>query len=132
MQRIAAYAVVRDPAGRLLLVCSRDRKEWWLPGGGVEHGEHPEDGVRREVLEETGYDVELRGLREVRSDVSDVGGVALHSVRLIYDAAVSGGELRHERAGTTAEAAWTDAATVATLPLAPNLSAAIRSAVAPY
>jgi ADP-ribose pyrophosphatase YjhB (NUDIX family) len=128
VQRIAAYAVVRDAEGRLLLVCTRDRAEWWLPGGGVEHGEHPEDGVRREVLEETGYAVELRGLREVRSDVVDGGGVAVHSVRLIYDAVVTGGELRHEQAGTTAEAAWTDAAAVPALALAPNLVTAIRAA----
>lgn len=36
--------------------------DWDIPGGFVEFGEHPEDGARREVFEETGLDLALVAL----------------------------------------------------------------------
>jgi 8-oxo-dGTP diphosphatase len=55
--------VVRD--GALLMI--RRGKEpyagrWSVPGGTLEHGEYLTDAVRREVLEETGVDVEVGDL----------------------------------------------------------------------
>src|SRR4051812_38076935 len=129
-QRIAAYAVLRDAEGGLLLVQGSRWNTWWLPGGGVEHGEHPEDAARREVMEETGLAVRLAGLREVRSDVSDVDGVAMHSVRLVYDAAVDAGELRDELDGTTFAAAWFEPAAALELPLAPATAEVVRAVCA--
>ncbi|HET6951841.1 MAG TPA: NUDIX hydrolase [Acidimicrobiales bacterium] len=32
--------------------------QWFLPGGAIERGELPEEGARRELVEETGLDVE--------------------------------------------------------------------------
>jgi mutator protein MutT len=31
---------------------------WYFPGGQLEHGETPEDGARREIMEETGLEVQ--------------------------------------------------------------------------
>lgn len=45
--------------------------EWDIPGGFVESGEHPEDGARREVLEETGLDVPLVALLGMWMDSYD-------------------------------------------------------------
>jgi 8-oxo-dGTP diphosphatase len=45
-----------------------DGGKWMLPGGGVEHGEHPEETVVRELREETGYHVTVGALLEVGSD----------------------------------------------------------------
>jgi 8-oxo-dGTP pyrophosphatase MutT (NUDIX family) len=42
---------------------------WLPPGGHIEQGELPDDAAVREVLEETGLEVELVGER--REDVSD-------------------------------------------------------------
>jgi 8-oxo-dGTP pyrophosphatase MutT (NUDIX family) len=40
-------------AGDRLLMTNLTRRGWEIPGGHVEPGEHPEETVRREVLEET-------------------------------------------------------------------------------
>jgi 8-oxo-dGTP pyrophosphatase MutT (NUDIX family) len=93
-QRLAAYALVFDDAGRVLLSREPDARgrlgRWLLPGGGVEHGEHPEQAVIREVREETGLPVRVGALRDVVSDVARVGRRrrVLHTVRLIYRADV--------------------------------------------
>jgi 8-oxo-dGTP diphosphatase len=50
-------ALVEDAAGRLLLArraVEPYRGLWDPPGGFLEEGEHPVDGLRRELLEETG------------------------------------------------------------------------------
>jgi G:T/U-mismatch repair DNA glycosylase/ADP-ribose pyrophosphatase YjhB (NUDIX family) len=56
--REAVRAVVLDPDGAVLLVRFEfpwaDHAVWALPGGGLEPGESVEDGIRRELAEETG------------------------------------------------------------------------------
>ena len=58
--RDAARAVVLDPDDRVLLTrfVHPDTGEifWTTPGGGVDPGEAFEDGLRRELLEETGLE----------------------------------------------------------------------------
>lgn len=59
-------AVVFDAHGRLLLIQRGQppaKGRWSLPGGRVEPGERAPDAVRREVLEETGLEIEV--IREV-------------------------------------------------------------------
>jgi mutator protein MutT len=65
-RRIAARAVVLDPAGRIFLQESRDPADaskgtWWeLPGGGIDPGETSAQAVARELYEECGFkDVEV-------------------------------------------------------------------------
>lgn len=54
--RVAAGAVIRDGAGRLLLVKPTYKDGWDLPGGYVEPGESPAAAARRELREEIGLD----------------------------------------------------------------------------
>ena len=42
--------------GRVLLLCN-ERQEWELPGGGLEHGETPQECVVREIREESDWSV---------------------------------------------------------------------------
>lgn len=44
---------------QVLLIKRRDVPVWVLPGGGLDEKETPEQGVVREVLEETGFEVEI-------------------------------------------------------------------------
>ncbi|MCX5234212.1 NUDIX hydrolase [Streptomyces prunicolor] len=111
--RVAAYAVcVRD--GQLLLARSPAADgghEWVLPGGGMDHGEHPNDTVVRELEEETGYHVEVTGFLGMDSIHHVIPWrhrrkVDQHGLRLVYEARIVRGELRHEIGGSTDMAAW--------------------------
>lgn len=53
---------VFDEAGRMLLARHGDVGLWAAPGGGVDPDERPEDAVVRELREELGVDIEVRGL----------------------------------------------------------------------
>jgi ADP-ribose pyrophosphatase YjhB (NUDIX family) len=129
-RRIGAYGVCFDPEGRVLLArLSSDTTQpgrWLLPGGGVEHGEHPVTAVVREIQEETGLLVRVRGPRDVRQDVVvDRRGALVHHDRLIFDVELTGGELRDELAGSTDTAAWFGPDELAALPLLPFVAATL-------
>jgi 8-oxo-dGTP diphosphatase len=55
---VSVAAVVTDDRGRVLVIKRRDNGAWQLPGGVLELHETIEDGLRREVEEETGMTVE--------------------------------------------------------------------------
>jgi ADP-ribose pyrophosphatase YjhB (NUDIX family) len=62
---VTASALPRDDEGRVLLArrgIEPFRGLWDAVGGFVEEGEHPLDGLHREVLEETGLSFEPDGL----------------------------------------------------------------------
>lgn len=87
-------AVVRDEAGRLLLVRRMHPPEqgrWSLPGGRVEPGESDEQALVREVREETGLDVTVGRL--VATVEWDVPGGLRYVIR-DYACAVRGGVLQ--------------------------------------
>ena len=49
--------VIEDPDGRILLQQRADFGTWGLPGGVPDEGEHPDETIVRETLEETGIEV---------------------------------------------------------------------------
>lgn len=55
---ITVVGLVHVEAGRLLVVRSRNKKAFYLPGGKIEPGETTVDALRREVREELGTEVE--------------------------------------------------------------------------
>ena len=68
----AAFAVVRNGSGQVLLVRRADDGYWELPGGRVEVGESASAAVIREVAEEAGVAIEVTGLAGVYSDPGHV------------------------------------------------------------
>jgi ADP-ribose pyrophosphatase YjhB (NUDIX family) len=66
---VGVSGVIEDEEGRILLLRHRFWKEgsWGLPGGYANKGERLEETVKREVKEETGYEVEVKGLIRVVS-----------------------------------------------------------------
>jgi ADP-ribose pyrophosphatase YjhB (NUDIX family) len=72
--RIGVFAIILDGQQRVLLCHRRDHDLWNLPGGRLEAGEPPWQGVMREVKEETGLDAEVVRLAGVYSkpDVNEV------------------------------------------------------------
>ena len=122
LQRVAAYAVVRRADAILLTRLSARAAHpgrWTLPGGGIDHGEHPSVALAREVEEECGLTCEVGELLGVH-DTHFAGNAPsgrledYHGVHLLYAATVGDGEPHvREVDGTTDAAAWVRVADVA-------------------
>jgi 8-oxo-dGTP diphosphatase len=103
---------------------------WSIPGGSLETGESLEEGVRRELLEETGLDVRVGELLEVFDRVfrDPDGRVRYHFVILDYLCERVGGEAL---AGSDVTAlAWAGEDGLAEYSLTPIATRVIRKAFA--
>ncbi|GAA0494513.1 NUDIX hydrolase [Paractinoplanes deccanensis] len=91
-KRVSADLLIRDRAGRILLVDPSYKPDWDLPGGMAEANEPPHVAAHREVAEELGLDVRA-------GDLLCIDWVAPHGpwddlLAFIFD----GGELDDQRA----------------------------------
>jgi ADP-ribose pyrophosphatase YjhB (NUDIX family) len=124
-------ALIFDSQQRVLLVerGGEPLKGWWsLPGGVLEVGESLEDGVRREVLEETGLAIEPVSLFEVFERImrDDNGRPEYHYVLIDYICRVTGGELA--AATDCAAVRWTGRDELTTLRVTEGTLAVIEKA----
>lgn len=98
-----AGAVIEQAEGRVLLVrraVEPARGDWDVPGGFLEPGEHPEAGLRREIGEETGLEIEIVRLLGIYMDrYGEYTTLNLH-----YLCRVTGGHLA--AADDASEASW--------------------------
>ncbi len=81
----AGALIVRD--GRVLLVkraVEPFKNHWDIPGGFLEPGEHPLDGMLREVKEETGLVVRVKELLGVYMDRYDDGTEEKYTLNHYY------------------------------------------------
>jgi len=97
---VGASAIIFDDDGRVLLEKRSDNGFWGLPGGHVEIGESAQDGVVREVLEETGLIVELKRLVGIYSKpesfcfVQYADGNTAHMLSVVFECTPIGGQLQ--------------------------------------
>ena len=129
---VGVGAVVLD-GGRVLLIRRGHaplKGQWSLPGGGVEIGETLEQAIAREVLEETGLEVEVGPIVEVLDRISrdDDGRVEHHFVLIDFVARPSGGLLRS--ASDAEDAAWVALTDLARYEVAPVTISVIQKAAA--
>ena len=110
---IGVGAIIEDEAGRILLVKHVPERggfwqgKWICPGGRLELGETIEEGIKREVREETQLEIALVAPlhpfdRVVRTDDT----VSLHVIYIDYLARVTGGKL--EPGSDVGEAIWVE------------------------
>jgi ADP-ribose pyrophosphatase YjhB (NUDIX family) len=102
-----AGALVEDEQGRVLLArraVEPFRGRWDIPGGFLEEGEHPLDGLRRELREETGLAVEPLEFLGVWMDRYGGDSTAEATLNLYWVARVAGGE--PEAADDVSELRW--------------------------
>ena len=122
-QRVGVYGIC-EHQGRVLLVRAAPyltvAGSWFLPGGGIDHGEDPVTAPRREFDEETGLEVDVGTLRGILSDVITLPDRrSLHTVRIVYGIDGFTGRLRDETDGSSDAARWVDLDRLGDLPLAP-------------
>jgi ADP-ribose pyrophosphatase YjhB (NUDIX family) len=84
---VSVSGVITDDHGHALLIQRRDNHRWEPPGGVLELAESIEDGLRREVREETGLDIEPDTLSGIYKNMSR--GI----VALVFRCKVTGGQL---------------------------------------
>ncbi|HEX9815194.1 MAG TPA: NUDIX domain-containing protein [Myxococcota bacterium] len=94
--RLTVSAVARreDSNGEILLIQRADNAHWGLPGGHVEPGESVAQATAREVLEETGFAIEVGRLIGVYSDpeqqtVESSSGERSQFINLCFEARVT-------------------------------------------
>jgi 8-oxo-dGTP diphosphatase len=132
LRRIAAYGICGDHDGRVLLVrASVDSGTpgvWSLPGGAVDHGEHPFDTVVRETAAETGLSVGVERLVDVLADLRALPerGVTIHTDRLIYAVLLRGGTVRDRVGRPTDLARFVPRAELPSYALRPFTAAALE------
>lgn len=85
---VAAFVVIFDKKGRVLLSHRRDLDLWNLPGGGVESGELPIEAAIRETREETGLKIKIKGL------IGVYGKTNRDEVVFLFRGKIKGGELK--------------------------------------
>lgn len=105
--KATASALVVDDEGRVLLgrrAVEPFRGLWDTPGGFLEEGEHPLDGLRRELLEETGLEIEPVEFLGIWMDRYGGDSSAQATLNLYWTARIVSGEATP--ADDVAELAW--------------------------
>lgn len=116
-------AVVCNDDGHILLIHKTDNDLWALPGGGHDIGESVGHTVVREVLEETGIDVEVDRVTGLYTDPQHVmaydDGEVRQQFSICFRAHPVGGELR--TSSESKEVRWIDPADLGDLDIHPSM-----------
>lgn len=98
---VGVVGAILERDGRFLLMKEVQRHianhpddgKWNLPAGRIEHGDNPLEAIRKEVLEETGYEftpTHVLGLYSlVRADIQNDIGALPHYLKITYTGTLS-------------------------------------------
>ncbi len=110
---VGVGAVIEDDDGRILLVKHIPERggfwqgKWICPGGRLEFGETIEEGIKREVREETQLEIDLVApLHPFERVVRSNDKPSFHVIYIDYLARVTGGKLRP--GSDVGEAIWVE------------------------
>lgn len=129
---VGVGAVILDRHEQRVLVVRRGTEpllgEWTLPGGMLELGETLHDGVKREVLEETGLTVEPDGIAGVFDRIvrDDAGLPEYHYVLVDYVCRVSNGSGEARPGSDVDELRWVAEGELDSLPVVAFTAELIR------
>jgi 8-oxo-dGTP diphosphatase len=127
--RIRAAALIWRDVEVLLVRHEKGGHSYWLvPGGGVDPGETMADAAGRELLEETGYDVEV-GRLVLLCEAIDPNPGGRHIVNAVYAAKVRGGTLSVGVDKALRDAKWLPVDTLATLEMYPPTGSELRAII---
>jgi ADP-ribose pyrophosphatase YjhB (NUDIX family) len=87
--RVSLKALIRDNEGRILLV-KEGSDQWGLPGGGPDHGETVDEGLRRELREEIGAEIASRSELPVLVRPFYVKAKNRYALWLVYEVTLAG------------------------------------------
>ena len=130
---IGAYALCVGEGRMLLARLSpevRDGGKWTLPGGGLNWGEDPAEGVLRELEEETGLKGTVMGVAGVYSRAyprsAERPRDSFQHLGIVFWVEAHEAEVRHEVGGSTDFCAWVPLEEVAGMPLVPLAEYAVE------
>lgn len=103
MTKILVGGII-EQNGKYLLVQEAKEKckgKWNIPAGHLEENETIIEGAKREILEETGYNVELTGLVQLSNKVTEKD----NWLSIIFSAKITNGSIKYNQAEILA-VAW--------------------------
>lgn len=128
----AVAAVVRDQAGRVLMIRRTDNDLYAIPGGAQDFGETVTQAVVRETREETGIEVEVTHLVGIYSDPRHIiaydDGEVRQEFSICFRARPGGGKLR--ASSESKEVRWVDPGRLDELNIHPSVRLRIEHGLA--
>ena len=92
--KIGVNGILFDENYNVLLERRADDKLWGIPGGWAENGESPQASVKRELFEETGYDVEVVDIIDIFTRLPGTYGQPHTSYHVLFLCKIIGGSLK--------------------------------------
>jgi len=92
-----ASAIIFDDKKRILLTkrAVEPKKNYWdFPGGFLEEGEYPQDGLKREIFEELGVKIKIIKMLGIFMDNYKTDGVNYSTLNIYYLVKIIHGQLK--------------------------------------
>lgn len=128
---VAVAAVVQSNTGDILMIERTDNKLWALPGGAQDLGETTREAVIREVYEETGINVEVRGITGIYSDPRHIiaydNGEVRQEFSIVFRAHPTGGQIRPS--SESKQVHWVPQGKIKNLDIHPSMKLRIQHAL---